>query len=122
MVKIKMNGKIYQFETAVTSEEKEKGLMFRKSLAKDSGMLFVYQKEEYMSYWMKNTLIPLDIAFIDRDFRITDIHSMKPLDETPVSSKAKAMYALEVNPGFFQRAGVKEGDVIELVTSIPYVD
>ncbi|HNZ26293.1 MAG TPA: DUF192 domain-containing protein [Spirochaetota bacterium] len=120
-VKAKINNKIYKFELALTEEEKGTGLMFRKKLDPDGGMLFVYSYMTIMDFYMKNTLIPLDIAFIDGGFKIVDIQSMNPLDETTVRSKKRCMYALEVNRGFFERIGVKEGDTIEFITPIPYV-
>lgn len=120
-VKAKINKKIYKFELALTEDEKGLGLMFRKKLDPNGGMLFVYSYMTIMDFYMKNTLIPLDIAFIDGDFKIIDIQSMNPLDETTVRSKKRCMYALEVNRGFFDRVGVKEGDKIDFITPIPYV-
>lgn len=120
-VKAKINNKIYKFELALTEDEKGLGLMFRKKLDPNGGMLFVYSYMTVMDFYMKNTLIPLDIAFIDGDFKIIDIQSMDPLDETTVRSKKRCMYALEVNRGFFDRVGVKEGDKIDFITPIPYV-
>ncbi len=120
-VKAKINNKIYKFELALTEDEKGLGLMFRKKLDPNGGMLFVYSYMTVMDFYMKNTLIPLDIAFIDGDFKIIDIQSMNPLDETTVRSKKRCMYALEVNRGFFDRVGVKEGDKIDFITPIPYV-
>jgi uncharacterized membrane protein (UPF0127 family) len=96
--------------------EQVRGLMYRKELGEDRGMLFVYTEERELSYWMKNTRIPLSIAYIDSEGRIVDILDMKPLDDEPphyVSSQP-VQYALEVNQGFFERKGVKEGDHIEL--------
>jgi uncharacterized membrane protein (UPF0127 family) len=96
--------------------EQARGLMYRKELGEDRGMLFIYTEERELSYWMKNTRIPLSIAYIDSEGRIVDILAMKPLDdERPhyVSSKP-VQYALEVNQGFFERKGVKEGDHAEL--------
>lgn len=120
-VKAKINKKIYKFELALTEDEKGLGLMFRKKLDPNGGMLFVYSYMTIMDFYMKNTLIPLDIAFIDGDFKIIDIQSMNPLDETTVRSKKRCMYALEVNRGFFDKVGVKEGDKIDFITPIPYV-
>lgn len=120
-VKAKINKKIYTFELAITDKEREKGLMFRKKLDKDSGMLFVYSSMNYLYFYMKNTLIPLDIAFLDYEHKIIDIQSMEPLDETTIISKKKAMYALEANRGFFDRVGLKVGDKIEFITPIPYL-
>jgi uncharacterized membrane protein (UPF0127 family) len=73
-----------------------------------------------MYYYMKNTFIPLDIAFIDDNFKIIDIQTMQPLDETTVASRGKAMYALEANKGFFKRVGLKVGDKLEFETPVPY--
>ena len=96
--------------------EDARGLMYRTALGEDRGMLFVYADERPLSYWMRNTLIPLSIAYIDSRGRITDILDMKPLDDKPphyVSSEP-VQYALEVNQGFFEERGVKVGDHAEL--------
>ena len=79
-------------------------------------MLFVYADEEARSFWMKNTLIPLSIAYIDSEGRIVDIQDMNPLDDEPPHyvSAEPARYALEVNQGFFEERGVKVGDKAEL--------
>jgi uncharacterized protein len=96
--------------------ERERGLMDRTSLGEDRGMLFVFRREQPLSFWMKDTRIPLSIAYIDSKGRITDILDMKPLDDKPphyVSSEP-VQYALEVNQGFFDDRGVKVGDHAEL--------
>ena len=100
-------------EIALTDNERQQGLMFRQSLGKNSGMLFVFSHEEHLSFWMKNTFVPLSIAYIDKHGRIIDIQNMKPLD-TSISypSKMKAMYALEVNMGWFKENGITEGSVV----------
>lgn len=120
-IQIKMNGKIYKIETAAKDNEKSLGLMFRKNLSKDGGMLFIYPKKQFLYFYMKNTFIPLDIAFIDDNNVVVDIQSMQPLDETTIASKDEAMYALEVNRGFFERIGVKVGDKIEFIDPIPFI-
>jgi uncharacterized membrane protein (UPF0127 family) len=97
-------------EIARTADEKERGLMVRKSLADGNGMLFVFDRDQIMSFWMKNTLIPLSIAYIRSDGGIAEIRNMRPLDETPVRSSRSVRYALEVPQGWFDRAGVKAGD------------
>ena len=96
--------------------ERARGLMYRKALGVNRGMLFVYPEEQRLSFWMKNTLIPLSIAYIDSKKRIVDIQDMKPLDDEPPSyvSADPAQYALEVNRGFFEERGVKVGDRVEL--------
>ena len=103
-------------EVADDLAEQARGLMNRTTLGENRGMLFVYPQERELSFWMKNTLIPLSIAFIDSESRIKDIQDMKPLDDEPPSyvSADPAQYALEVNRGFFEERGVKVGDRIEL--------
>jgi uncharacterized protein len=103
-------------EIADDNSERERGLMYRTALGENRGMLFVYPHEQVLTFWMKNTLIPLSIAYIDSKGRITDILDMKPLDDKPphyVSSQP-VQYALEVNQGFFDKRGVKVGDHAEL--------
>ncbi len=105
-------------EIADNAFERARGLMYRTALAEDRGMLFVYGGEQKLSFWMKNTFIPLSIAFIDSEGRIVDIQDMKPLpldDDPPHYVSAKPVqYALEVNQGFFEERGVKVGDKAEL--------
>jgi uncharacterized protein len=103
-------------EVADDLAEQATGLMDRTTLGENRGMLFVYPEERELSFWMKNTLIPLSIAFIDSERRIIDIQDMKPLDDEPPSyvSAEPAQYALEVNQGFFEERGVKVGDSVEL--------
>jgi uncharacterized membrane protein (UPF0127 family) len=103
-------------EVADDLAEQAKGLMDRTTLGENRGMLFVYPGERELSFWMKNTLIPLSIAFIDSERRIIDIQDMKPLDDEPPHyvSAEPTQYALEVNQGFFESRGVKVGDSVEL--------
>ncbi len=101
-----------EVEVADDMDEMQKGLMGRTALAEDAGMLFVYPEERELSFWMKDTLIPLSIAFIDAEGRIVDIQDMKALDDRPphYTSAEPARYALEVNEGFFDERGVEVGD------------
>ena len=101
-------------EIADTEEERQMGLMGRTALAEDAGMLFVFDTEQQLFFWMKDTLIPLSIAFIDSEGRIVDIQDMQPLDETPHPSASPYQYALEVNQGFFEARGIQVGDTVEL--------
>jgi len=103
-----------QVEIASTDAERQQGLMGRSALAEDAGMLFVFDHDQPLSFWMKDTLIPLSIAFINSEGRIVDIQDMQPLDETPHASAEPAQYALEVNQGFFGARGVMVGDTVEL--------
>lgn len=99
-------------EIADSETEQAKGLMDRTALGENRGMLFVFPDEQPRSFWMKNTLIPLSIAYMDSDGKIIDIQDMKPLDDDPphYDSAEPAQYALEVNKGFFDERGVEVGD------------
>ena len=100
-------------EVVTNPEDRALGLMFRRSLAPDSGMLFVFDTDESQRFWMKNTLIPLSIAYITRDSLIADILEMAPLDTTtPYISTKPVLYALEMNSGWFQARGIKPGDTV----------
>ncbi len=103
-------------EIADDDFERGRGLMYRTALAENRGMLFDFEVEQKLSFTMKNTLIPLSIAFMDAEGRIVDIQDMEPLDDDPPSyvSAEPARYALEVNQGFFEERGVKVGDRAEL--------
>jgi uncharacterized protein len=103
-------------EVADDLAEQAKGLMDRTTLGENRGMLFAFPEERELSFWMKNTLIPLSIAFIDSESRIIDIQEMKPLDDEPPHyvSAEPARYALEVNRGFFEERGVRVGNRVEL--------
>jgi uncharacterized membrane protein (UPF0127 family) len=100
-------------EVVSKPEDRNLGLMFRRSLAPDSGMLFVFDTDDFQRFWMKNTLIPLSIAFVTRDSLITDILEMAPLDTTtPYLSSKAVRYAIEMNSGWFQTHGLKPGDTV----------
>ena len=103
-------------EVADTDAEHQLGLMGRTALPEDRGMLFIFDEERELSFWMKDTLIPLSVAFMNSEGRIVDIQDMKPLDDDPPHyvSAEPARYALEVNRGFFEERGIKVGDSAEL--------
>ena len=103
-----------EVEIADERDEQQRGLMERTELAEDAGMLFVFERDEPRSFWMRNTLIPLSIAYIADGGRIVDIQDMQPLDETSHPSAEPARYALEVNQGFFAERGIQVGDEVEL--------
>ncbi len=102
-------------EVARTPEQRERGLMFRETLPEGRGMLFVFDRPEVRSFWMKDTYIPLDIAFIDETFRIVDIQQMEPRTEDPHISARPAMFALEVPRGWFAAHGIRVGDEAVIV-------
>ena len=99
-------------EVARTPEERSLGLMGRKHLGKDEGMLFIFEAEGFHSFWMKNTFIPLSIAFIDRDGRIVWMTDLKPLTLDSHVPPKPILYALEMNKGWFSSHGVKVGDIV----------
>ncbi|MDR0494555.1 MAG: DUF192 domain-containing protein [Treponema sp.] len=99
-------------EIARTEEERALGLMHRKKLPDGEGMLFIFERDQQLSFWMKNTLIPLSIAFIASDGRITEIRDMRPHDLNPVQSSRSVRYALEAPQGWFARAGIKPGNTV----------
>jgi len=101
-------------ELALTPAQREQGLMYRKELKDGEGMLFVFQSDQVLSFWMKNTLVPLSIAYISHDGRILEIYDMQPQNLDPVHSSRSVRYALEVPQGWFARAGLAPGDIIEL--------
>lgn len=110
---LQVNGYLIQCEIADTPPEREKGLMFRKTLAEDQGMLFVYDVPSRLCFWMKNTYIPLDIAFLDERFAIVRITTMEPL--TLISHCVdNVRYALEVHRGWFRAHNVAEGASVTL--------
>lgn len=103
-----------EVELATTFEEQSLGLMYRDKLEENGGMLFVYPRENFLSFWMKDTRIPLSIAFIKADGRIIQIESMKPYSLDTHVSKGKAKYALEMNEGWFRIHNVREGDTVKM--------
>ncbi|MDD4932751.1 MAG: DUF192 domain-containing protein [Methylacidiphilaceae bacterium] len=101
-------------EVARTHEELSRGLMYRRTLGEDAGMLFLLPREGVASFWMANTTIPLSVAFLDRDGIILEIHDLQPLDTRIVASRsARVCFALEVNRDWFTRHGVREGEAIQ---------
>ena len=96
-------------EVAATPGERSQGLMGRAQLPDGTGMLFVFPEEDNRSFWMRNTLISLDIAFMDSEFRVVDIQTMEARSEDFHDSRQPAMYALEVPKGWFAAHGVRIG-------------
>ena len=118
-VKMQIKGETFTVEVARTPEEQQKGYMFRKQLGNREAMIFVYTKDEQLSFWMKNTEIPLSIAFLDQNGTIIQIENMKPFDPTVIRSRISVRYALEVKQGILQTLGVKEGDKVIFPNPFP---
>ena len=110
LVDLRVGDQVFRVEVADTPEEWRRGLMNRTEMDEDAGMLFVFERERTLSFWMKDTLIPLSVAYISSGGIILEIHDLTPGDLTPVESRQPALYALEVNQGAFDRFGVRVGD------------
>jgi uncharacterized membrane protein (UPF0127 family) len=107
-----IKGKEIKVEVARTPEERAVGLMGRKQLGKEEGMFFVFEEEGYHSFWMKDTFVPLSLAFINREGRIIRIVDMEPLTLTSHPPPKPILYALEMNQGWFSKNGIQVGDVV----------
>jgi len=101
-------------ELANDNESRATGLMYRKKLDKDSGMLFTFDNSDHLSFWGKNTYIPLEVAFITKDKVISSVREIIPLEVRVIRSEIPCLYALEVNHGFFESANVSVGDSVEI--------
>ena len=110
----------FSVEIADTPEERERGLMFREELGENEGMLFVYEEESPRSFWMKNTLIPLDIIFLDSNMEVINIEKADPELNTSdpnlesYDSESPARYVLEINQNRSEEIGLEKGDELSL--------
>ena len=116
---MQVGSKSIEVEIADELHERQRGLMYRKTMDVDHGMLFVYPEAEPRSFWMKNTYIPLSIAYIDTDCLIVHIAKMMPLTTKGVPSIYPAQYVLEMNQGWFEENGIKIGESIKGVQHCP---
>ncbi len=100
----------FSVELADDAQERAQGLMHRESMPLSAGMLFAYEHPQRVSFWMRNTLIPLDMIFMDEAGRVTHIHENAiPLDETGIPGGDRVQYVLEINGGLSQRLGIEIG-------------
>lgn len=102
----------FEVETAVTAQEQQRGFMQRKEIPDGTGMIFIYNRDEKLRFWMKDTPHPLSIAFIDSAGRIREIYDMQPFSLDITASTYSVRYALEVAQGYFGRAGISAGDTL----------
>lgn len=119
MKTIKVKDKTLKVMLAITPAQQRKGLMNVEGqgpckLPENAGMLFIYRREEILSFWMKNTSLPLSIAFIDKNYNITELRDMQPMGLDRIRSAKPAQYALEVNRGWFTKNNIKVGDKVKL--------
>lgn len=100
-------------EVADAETERQQGLMFRHEMGADVGMIFVFETAHRVSFWMKNTPLPLSIAYLDENKKILNIEKMAPYDDKNyVWSTGDALYAVEANLGWFEKRGIKAGDLV----------
>lgn len=112
VVTLTINGQKITAEVAATPEQRTKGLMHRFALRPDHGMVFVFDRAEPQAFWMKNTFIPLSIAFIGADARIVSIVDMAPQDESFRWSRGPVLHAIEMRKGWFAEHGIGPGDAV----------
>ena len=118
-VELAIKGHRIVAEVAASDPARTTGLMNRFSLQPDHGMLFVFREAQPQAFWMKNTYVPLSIAFIGRDGKILNIDDMAPLTENTHPSRGPALYALEMKKGWFTERGIGSGDVVAGVEKAP---
>ena len=106
-------------EVAADEAQRMQGLMFRKQLGREEGMLFIFEEPAYHSMWMKNTLIPLSVAFVDKDGVILNILDMEPQTLDSHMAAGPAVYAIETNKGWFAAKKVKAGDKVSGLPKAP---
>jgi len=113
-VPVRIGNRAYTLEVAADEPTRRRGLMDRPSLPRDRGMVFVFPDDAVRGFWMKNTLIPLDILFVDRSGRVVSTHTMQPHSEQSTFSGGPARFAIELNAGEVAANGVKPGYMLDL--------
>jgi hypothetical protein len=112
---IKIGDRTVRLQVAALPAETQQGLMFRKELGADDGMLFVFGRPQKLGFYMRNTTIPLDIGYLDAKGVLREIYPLYPLDERSVASRSSdVQFALEMNQGWFKRSGVAPGAQLDL--------
>jgi uncharacterized protein len=113
MVELSAGIHLIRAEVADTMESRSRGLMFRQQLGPNEGMLFVFQESSPQCFWMRNTVLPLSIAFVADDGTVVNIADMKPLDESSHCSAKPVRFALEMEQGWFRKRGIKAGVALQ---------
>lgn len=110
MIRLTVDTAVLWAEVSDRPETRQVGLMYRRSLPEDQGMLFVFEEPQELDFWMRNTYLPLDIAFVSQSGVILNIEAMEPMDEGPrYRSRGPARFAIEANRGWFARRGIAPG-------------
>ncbi|HET9628202.1 MAG TPA: DUF192 domain-containing protein [Novosphingobium sp.] len=113
VIPLRVHGHRFRVELAKTPAQQQKGLMLRQSMGADEGMLFPESSPRQVAFWMRNTILPLDIVFIGPDRRIVNIVNAIPFDETPLPSAGPVIAVLELNAGRTKALGIKVGDRVD---------
>jgi uncharacterized membrane protein (UPF0127 family) len=113
-VQMKLGDRTFTLEVADTDANRQYGLMRRNSMPADHGMIFVFAREAPLAFWMRNTRIPLDIIYVNSAGKVVSVKQMKPYDEKTTPSEGPAQYAIELNKGAAEKAGVKAGMTLQL--------
>jgi uncharacterized protein len=111
-ITLSVGGESFEVEVARSDTERQKGLMGRESLGRREGMLFVFDRDQHLDFWMKDTRIPLSIAFLSSEGKILEIVDLQPLSEKAIRSRLSCRYALELPQGTFREIGAAEGTMI----------
>ena len=118
-IEVEIGGESFSIEVARTEDQKRVGLMNRKSIGNREGMIFVYESDQHLSFWMKNTTIPLTLAFLSKDGTIVQIEQLKPLSLKSVMSDRAVRFGLELAAGVLEELGVEVGDRVHLPEDFP---
>lgn len=118
-VTIMAAGRALTVEVARTEAQRERGLMDRRDLGPRDGMIFVFDRDDHLTFWMKNTPTPLSIAFLSAEGRVLQIEDMEPFSLSTVRSRRAARYALEMKKGAFTELGIAAGDTLSLPKNFP---
>lgn len=118
-IDISINTVKLKVELALNSAQRRQGLMHRDNISEGQGMLFVFRKSRQATFWMKNTSIPLSIAFIDETGKIISIKQMNPLSLEGIESDGICRYALEVPQGWFKKNNIRKGDIVNIPARLP---
>ncbi len=118
-INLSINGHAVKAELATDDASRQKGLMFRTQMGRNDGMLFVFSQVAYHAMWMKNTLIPLSVAYMDESGKIVSIHEMEPQTEISHQAEGPVRYALEMNAHWFSDNKIKAGDVVKGLERAP---
>jgi uncharacterized membrane protein (UPF0127 family) len=118
-VTLRAAGQDLSVEVARTEAQREHGLMGRKDLGPRDGMIFVFDRDDHLSFWMKDTPTALSIAFLSVDGRVLEIEDMQPFSEKTIRSRLSARYALEMRQGAFAELGIREGDTFTFPEGFP---